>query len=280
MDESKLFKALEKDKVAREKRAGHYDLSQLTKEEPVTLRESAVIPDMSPLSDTMARHSSLKQMRNPIPMSSNDMKNNKLIYTGMKNRSVLNAYRELRIQLLDKSDSENITVMISSADSQDNSINTALNLGIAFSLDVNSSAVVVDCNPYSIGLENLVTAQLNYGITDYILDESISMESIIYPTGIDRVSVIPAGNSPEQAVELFCSKSMEDMVYELKNRYSDRFIVLNAPPVLVSSEARVLTRYCDHTVLTVPYGKSSIDSIEEAIESIGASHVSGVVYQQ
>lgn len=278
MDQSKLLKALEKDKIARS--ASPEKRTQTVTDHRVDFNESAVISDMSPVSDTIVSHASLRQMRNPVPMSRIDMKKSKLIYAGMKNRAVINAYRELRIQLLDKSDSNNITVLISSADANDNSIMTALNLGIAFSLDVSSSAVVVDCNPYGTGLQEFVTGQLDYGITDYMLDESISMESIIYPTGIDRVSVIPAGNSPEQAVELFCSKAMEDMIYELKNRYSDRFIVLNAPPVLISSEARVLTRYSDHTVLTIPYGKSSMDSIEEAIESIGASHVSGVVYQQ
>ncbi|WP_233252407.1 hypothetical protein, partial [Saccharospirillum sp. MSK14-1] len=83
------------------------------------------------------------------------MKKNKLVYSGMKNRAVLNAYRELRIKLVDQSDSENITVMISSVDAADNSIVTAMNLAISFSLDVSTSALLVDCNPYGTELQTL-----------------------------------------------------------------------------------------------------------------------------
>ncbi|MEJ2043926.1 MAG: hypothetical protein P8X89_11690 [Reinekea sp.] len=205
---------------------------------------------------------------------------NKLVYSGMKNRAVLNAYRDLRIQLTDKQESENFTVMISSVDSSDNSVLTAMNLAISFSLDINSSALLVDCNPYGTDLQSLITSVFDIGITDYIQDQKTDLDKIIYPSGIERVSVIPAGNNSSSAVEQFSSNLMQELLYELRNRYSDRFIVLNAPPVLSSSEARVLARYCDHNVLTVPYGKADINMIEDAVEALGAANVSGIVYQQ
>ncbi|WP_196159547.1 polysaccharide biosynthesis protein [Reinekea sp. G2M2-21] len=283
MAQSKLFKAFERERAKRELDASNPSATPdrdaytaPTKEESA----SKVISDLVPSSTIMDRNAILSEMRNPNPMSIADMRRKKLVYSGMKNRSVLNAYRELRIKLIDLSESQNITVLLSSVDAKDNSIVTAMNLAISFSLDVSSSALLVDCNPYGTELQSLVTSKFEAGITDFVQDDNLSLESIIYPSGIERVNVIPAGNNPAAAVEMFSSKAMQNLVYELKNRYSDRFIVINAPPVLSSSEARVLTRYCDHTVLTVPYGTASVDKIEESVDAIGAANVTGVVYQQ
>ena len=282
MDQDKLYRAFERNKAERlQERPKTQDESARTITDELPLPTATkVLADLVPKDSLMAQKGSLKAMRNPEPMTVNEMKKNKLVYSGMKNRAVLNAYRELRIKLLDQSESSNITVMISSVDANDNSIVTAMNLAISFSLDFHSSALLVDCNPYGSELQSLVTSPLTVGITDYIMGDDVGMEDMIYPSGIERVSVIPPGNNPSSAVELFSSQAMQDLVYELKNRYSDRFIVINAPPVLASSEARVLTRYCDHTVLTVPYGKSNMDAIEDAVEALGAANVSGLVYQQ
>ena len=110
--------------------------------------------------------------------------------------------------------------------------------------------------------------------------ETLGLDRIIYPSGIDRVAVIPAGNETGISVEQFSSQGMEHLIYELKNRYPDRFIVINTPPVLASSEARVLSKFCDQSVITVAYGRASMDAIEDAVEAIGAERVTGVVYQQ
>jgi len=282
VDQDKLYRAFERNKAERlQERPKIQDDSARTISDELPLSTATnVLAELVPKDTLMGRKGSLKAMRNPEPMTVNEMKKNRLVYSGMKNRAVLNAYRELRIKLVDESEASNITVMISSVDASDNSIVTAMNLAISFSLDFHSSALLVDCNPYGTELQSLVTSPLTVGITDYIMAEAVGLEDMIYPSGIERVSVIPPGNNPSSAVELFSSQAMQDLVYELKNRYSDRFIVINAPPVLASSEARVLTRYCDHTVLTVPYGKSNMDNIEDAVEALGAANVSGLVYQQ
>ncbi|WP_320821922.1 CpsD/CapB family tyrosine-protein kinase [Reinekea sp.] len=282
MEQNKLFRAFEKYKAERlhEQSKTQTDGTRNLPDVHPLPTSTKVLADLLPSETLMACKGTLNALRNPEPMTVNEMKINKLVYSGMSNRAVLNAYRELRIKLVDESAPSNITVMISPVDRSDNSIVTAMNLAISFSLDVHSSALLVDCNPYGSRLQSLVTAPLTVGMTDYIMAEEVALEDIIYPSGIERVSVIPPGNNPSSAVELFSSQTMQDLVYELKNRYSDRFIVINAPPVLASSEARVLTRYCDHTVLTVPYGKANMDAIEDAVEALGAANVSGLVYQQ
>ncbi|MFQ3262079.1 hypothetical protein [Reinekea sp.] len=277
MDSNKLFKAFEKNKASRQ---------ATTETKPVLTKSKETSPLQVALQEVQKTEhlfeskGSVKDIKNPNPILVSEMRRKKLVYSGMKNRAVLNAFRELRIKLIGNGESGNIAVMISSVDADDSSIVTALNLAISFSLDVKSSALLVDCNPYGTNLAELVSSELDEGITDYMQSGNMRIEDIIYPSGIDRVNVIPAGNNPASAVEQFSSQEMQNLLYELRNRYPERFIVINAPPVLVSSEARVLTKYVDHTILTVPYGKSNLDSIEDSVEALGAENVSGVVYQQ
>ncbi|MBU2863978.1 hypothetical protein KO489_09015 [Reinekea forsetii] len=277
MDSNKLFKAYEKNKASRQEQAE-------TKPAPTKVKESSklevALKEVQNADRLFESKGSVQDIRNPNPMLVSEMRRKKLVYSGMKNRAVLNAFRELRIKLIGNGDSGNIAVMMSSVDTNDSTIVTALNLAISFALDVKSSALLVDCNPYGTDLADLVSSDLHTGITDYMQSDAIKIEDIIYPSGIERVNVIPAGNNPASAVEQFSSQEMQNLLYELRNRYPERFIVLNAPPVLVSSEARVLTKYVDHTVLTVPYGKANLDSIEDSVDALGAENVSGVVYQQ
>lgn len=286
MDNSKLLRAFEKNKAQRSQAA---DVELQTEFKPVREkpRGAEIITDLLPQEHRLPQQGSLELMPNPDPMSKAEMKKNKLVYSGMKNRAVLNAYRELRIKLIEKSTADsantnggNIVVMLTSVDVSSNSILTPMNLAISFALDLNSSALLVDCNPYGSDLQRLVTAPLSVGVTDYLKDRSLGLDRIIYPSGIDRVAVIPAGNEMGISVEQFSSQGMEHLIYELKNRYPDRFIVINTPPVLANSEARVLSKFCDQSVITVPYGRASMDAIEDAVEAIGAERVTGVVYQQ
>lgn len=292
MDENKLFRAFERAKAkdmqskvpqpqpeTDEKNAPPTEPRDLLKL-ALAGKKPEVITDLMPKTQVTARTADLSQLKNTTPMSVASMKKNKLIFAGMKNKAVLNAYRELRIKLKQKSDGENAAILLTSVGKDENSILTALNLAISYSLDQKTSALVIDCNPYSNELSKLVTSKFKLGLTDYVDNEEVTIDQIIYQSGIDRVSVIPAGSNHDRAVELFSSPEMDSLLYELKNRYADRNIIVNSPPVLTTSEARVLTKYCDLTVLTVPYGKASAADIDDAVNAVGVDHVAGVIYQQ
>jgi Mrp family chromosome partitioning ATPase len=71
---------------------------------------------------------------------------------------------------------------------------------------------------------------------------------------------------------------MEVFVAEIKSRYPDRFIVLDAPSVQHSTEARILARYCDHALLLVPFGKAVTDEVLAAVDAVGKEKFAGLVF--
>lgn len=223
---------------------------------------------------------SLALIGNPRPWSREQMRERKIIYSGMADKEVMDAYRELRIQLRNRAGEGNFTVMFSSLGSGAGSLLTAFNLAAAFSLDSHTSALLVDCDPYCNQLQGLVSSPMSNGVTDFVANPSLNIKSILYPSGVERLTVIPAGTRASSAVELFSAVRMRELINELKDRYPDRCIVLNAPPFRENTEARILERFADQIVFGVPFGEVAGETIEDAVDALDSDKFSGLIFQE
>ena len=70
---------------------------------------------------------------------------------------------------------------------------------------------------------------------------------------------------------------MREIVTELKKRYPDRYIFINAPSMRLSSEVQVLANVSDHVVFQLDSGTVDELQVTEAVEMIGPKKVAGVV---
>ncbi|WP_336366673.1 polysaccharide biosynthesis protein [Marinobacter sp. C2H3] len=223
---------------------------------------------------------SLGLIANPHPWTREQLRERKIIHPGMADKEVMDAYRELRIQLRNRAGEAGFTVMFSSLGGQGGSMLTAFNLAASFAMDAHTAALLVDCDPYHQDLSGLVSVRLEAGVTDYVADSARTVRDILYPSGVDRLSVIPAGTQASSAVELFSSVRMRELMNELKGRYPDRCIIVNAPPFRSSTEARILERFCDQVVLSVPFGEVSGEDITDALDTLDADKFAGLVFQE
>lgn len=223
---------------------------------------------------------SLGFIANPSPWSREQLRERKIIYPGMPDKEVMDAYRGLRIQLRNRAGDTNFIVMFSSLGRQAGSVLSAYNLAAAFAMDSHTSALLVDCDPHNHDLDELVSSRMVSGVTDFVADTSLSIKNILYPSGVDRLTVIPPGTQASSAVELFSSMRMRELMTELKDRYPDRCIVVNAPPFRESTEARILERFADQVVFGVPFGEVSGEEISESVEALESEKFSGLVFQE
>lgn len=288
MDDSKLYNALLKSQKERRHQQGEASADEnFRKERPFAGAQRKIPQQGLPVTDsgdhrpTVYNPSlSLGRIANPEPWSNQQLRERKIIYPGMADKKVLDAYRELRIQLRNRAGDKSFTVMYSSLGSEGNSVLTAFNLAASFAMDSHTSALLVDCDPYERVLPGLVSVGMTSGVTDYVADASLTTDSILYPSGVDRLSVIPAGTRASHAVELFSSVRMRDLMNELKHRYPDRCIVLNAPPIRGSTEARILERFADQVVFGVPFGDVTAETVAECVDGVEPHKFAGLVFQE
>lgn len=220
----------------------------------------------------------IKNMEMPHLWSQDELYEKKIIFIGMRQREVLNAFREVRIKLLARHHSDNMVVLVSSVAADIPSSYFSFNLAATFALDQHKTALFVDCNPYNSDVDKYITSTMGAGLSSYLTDYTVPLKSIIYPSGIERLRVIPSGGASESAAEFFNSKRMEVLVAEIKSRYPDRFIVLDAPCIQQSTEARILAKYCDHALLVVPFGKVVTDEVLSAVDAVGKEKFAGLVF--
>ena len=65
-------------------------------------------------------------------------------------------------------------------------------------------------------------------------------------------SILPAGSRHRRSTELLASEQMASLLRELASRYSDRIIIFDSPPLLATTEARVLATQWDRSSWSSP----------------------------
>lgn len=211
-------------------------------------------------------------------MSVEEMAARKIVHPGMQNKQVLNTFREIRTQLLQRAGGSNFIVMVGSLASRSGSSFVATNLATVLALDKTKTAVLIDCNLYDPSLHQLLDVDPDYGLTDYLAEEHLEINDIIYATGIPRLRVVPVGTHVEAGAEYFGSTRMLHFLSDLKQRYPDRYVILDVPPVGLWAEARILSELSDFSVLVVPYGKVNEGQVIAAIDALGEEKLAGLVF--
>lgn len=202
----------------------------------------------------------------------------KIVHPSMKNRDVLNTFRDIKVQLIKKSFGSNFVVSILSVEKQSGSTLIATNLGAVLALDKTKTALLVDCNLYNPGMGRLLDVAPDYGLTDYLTEDSLDINDVIYATGIPRLRVIPVGTQLDSGAEFLVSERMERFVKDLKQRYPDRYIILDMPPISDWPGSESLAKLSDFSVLVVPYGKVTERKVTDAINLIGKEKLAGMIF--
>ncbi|MEQ9546544.1 MAG: polysaccharide biosynthesis protein [Marinobacter sp.] len=217
------------------------------------------------------------RMQEPRRLTRDDMDERRIIYPESKNRHLVNRFRDLRTRLLETSGGNNFTMVVSGASSGAGSSFVALNLAAAFAFDQSKTALVIDCNLREPSLHTTLDIMPESGLTDFLDDSDYDIARILYPTGIPRLRLIPAGSQREISAEFFTSFRMKQFLQAVRRRYPDRFIILDTASITESPDARILAELCDYAMLVVPHGRVTPDLVEQAATAFNSDKFVGAV---
>lgn len=217
------------------------------------------------------------RMQEPRRLTTDDMDERRIIYPESNNRPMVNRFRDLRTKLLEMSGGNNFTIVVSAAKSGAGASFVSLNLAAAFAFDQSKTAVVIDCNLREPSLHSTLDIMPESGLTDFLDEPDLDIARILYPTGIPRLRLIPAGSRRETPGEFFTSFRMKQFIQAVRRRYPDRFIVLDTAPITESPDARILSELCDYAMLVVPHGKVTPSLVEQAATAFNPNKFVGTV---
>lgn len=220
----------------------------------------------------------IARMVETSPISEEELARNKIIHSEMTDGRVLNAFRELRTKIVQKSLNGNGVIMVTGVSFGDGASFVARNLAAAFALDESKTALLLDCNFKNPQVAVSRTSDGQLGLTDYLESEEVPVDKIIHQAGINRFRMIPSGAHCEVPAEYFTSVRMGKLLTQLKQRYPERYVILDTPPITESADTTIVAAMCDHVLLVVPYGKVTQTQIEAAVKSIDKNKLLGVVF--
>ena len=187
-------------------------------------------------------------------------------------------YRKLKesvVKMTKRERFDNLIVVTSATVGEGKSM-TAVNLAACLAGEYDHTVLLVDADLRRPTVHRYLQLGSRKGLSD-CLREGLDVGEMLVKTDIGKLSVLPAGTPVANPVELFSSETMRNLFREMKTRYSDRYIIIDTPPVLPFAETRSIARLADGVLLVVKEGQPSLGQIEEALEVLDTK-VLGIVY--
>ena len=193
------------------------------------------------------------------------------------NDATADAFRLLRTQLLMEIRKNGWrTLAVTSPNKGAGKTTVALNLAISFAMEVDHTALLVDADLRDPDLRHLLELEPGPGLADYLVGDAELEDLLIHPR-IGDLALLPGGKPVANTSELMRSPMMANLVRELRNRYPERVIVFDVPPVLSGADTLALSTYMDATILLVEERKTTRDDVERACELLRNTNLLGIV---
>lgn len=182
-----------------------------------------------------------------------------------------NIKRPLILNAFDRSNgklNKNNLIMVTSAIAGDGKSFCALNLAMSIAMELDNTVLLIDADVARPSLPDLLGIQARKGLLDVLLDDNIELSDVIIKTNVEKLSVILSGKRNKYATELLASQHMKDFLTDIAHRYSDRIIIFDSPPLLLTTESQVLASQMGQIVMVVAAGTTPQKAVMEALRKI------------
>ncbi|MBX2803274.1 MAG: polysaccharide biosynthesis tyrosine autokinase [Myxococcales bacterium] len=204
-----------------------------------------------------------------------DHEGDRALYSHVHPRSVLaEAARGVRTVLDLNPVSVPKRILVTSAISSEGKTSTAVRLAIAYA-SANRTVVVVDCDLRRPRIHKVFGVERSPGLTSLILGGN--MDEVLISSQVPNLFFLPSGHAGERPDELLTAAGFQRVLDDLSRRFD--LVIIDSPPSVIVSDARLLSRHVDGVVLVVREQVTARSVVREALtglQQVGA-HIYGVV---
>jgi capsular exopolysaccharide synthesis family protein len=166
------------------------------------------------------------------------------------------------------------TLVITSAHPEEGK--TTVALGIARSQALTGKrTLLIDADARNPGVHTILKEELKPGLVDVLLGDC-SMPRIVSDSATS-LDVVCAGKTVEDPLPLLDSAAMDEFLRDVEEVYD--LVVIDAPPLMAASDACVLSKKADTTVLVVRWIKTPREVVRHVIRQLARAggHVAGAL---
>lgn len=171
------------------------------------------------------------------------------------------------------------SIIVTSAIPAEGKSFVAANLAVSIAQSLDEHVLIIDCDIRRPNIHRQFGFGDVPGLSEH-LSKGIPLSTLLLKTKVNKLNILPAGKPPHNPSELLSSQQMADLLEELKERYSDRYIIIDSPPPILTAETNAIIRMADGVLLVVEYGRTGREMVSNLAEKMGKEKLLGVVFNK
>jgi Mrp family chromosome partitioning ATPase len=188
------------------------------------------------------------------------------------------AFRMLRTMVLQRMDACGWRSMaVFGATPNDGKTTAALNLAISMANDQTHSVLLVDFDFRRPALATRLGLAPEFGVDDALTGAARIEDCLYHPAGLERLVLLPARRTLSRSSAVLAGPRCRDIVSELRNRYPDRIVLFDLPPVLMSDDALAFAPLVECGLVIADASRTRRDDLVRTIELLHKTPLLGTV---
>jgi protein-tyrosine kinase len=258
----RIRKALD---LARQERARLVD-AEAAGAEPLEYRSTTQLPTFIEYTQT--------QVYTPPPGL---LESNRIVNPS-RNDPAAAAFRMLRTQVLQRMEEKGWRSMaVLSPNADDGKTTTAINLAVSLANDHRHTVLLVDCDLKHPAIATTLGIEPVFGLNDVLSGRARVEQCLYHPAGFDRLVILPASAALANSSEALSGPRGRDAVSELRERYPERIILFDLPPIMGADDALAFLPLVDCGLMVMAEGATRREDLLRCMELVSKTPIVGTV---
>ncbi|MDO6459648.1 CpsD/CapB family tyrosine-protein kinase [Granulosicoccaceae sp. 1_MG-2023] len=194
-----------------------------------------------------------------------------------KKHAFADAYRMLRSQVLAKLRQNGwSTLGVTSAGPGQGKSLTAANLAISIARNVNHTVLLADFDLRRPNVRNLFNYEREGGMID-VLEHGKPVEEVLFTPDINGLVVLPGGEPVDESSEVLGTVQTANLVQEMRERYKNRVIIYDLPPMLVTDDVFEILPQIESLLFVVEEGKTKREEVTRCMDLLKGQNLIGTI---
>ncbi len=155
-------------------------------------------------------------------------------------------------------------IMVTSAVPGEGKTFFAINLAVSIATEIDLSVLFVDADVLRQDAMDRLGVDDGPGLLDLLSDQSLALDDVVLRTNVPKLSLLRAGYRHSLSTELLASSAMDRLMHRLAREYPDQVVVFDAPPLLMTNQAKVLAAHVGQVVVLVEAAHTQRHIVQQA----------------
>jgi capsular exopolysaccharide synthesis family protein len=152
----------------------------------------------------------------------------------------------------------------------------AINLAISIAHHTNKTAILVDFDLRKPKVAEYLGLPDGPSLNEVLEGDADASEAFVNP-GMPKLVVMPAARPIRKSAEMLASAKVKQLVSDLRDRYKERVVIFDLPPLLSVDDAIAVLPQIDCVLMVVGNGMVTKHEMEESLRHLHTTHLLGVI---